>query len=80
MSAPYLVVEQYVFYYDYLGSPVHARITKTVTGDKEDWDWEVNHEDGKHPFKHFSDLDGARKSLFDYMENFDPTKARHVAY
>ncbi|MCU6410932.1 hypothetical protein [Enterobacter cloacae] len=80
MSAPYLVVEQYVFYYNELLSPVHARITKAEIEGKEHWDWEINQPDERHPFKHFSDLKGARQSLFDYMEAFDVSSARHVAY
>ncbi|MEW5494830.1 hypothetical protein ABGT23_04230 [Enterobacter cloacae] len=80
MSAPYLVVEQYVFYYNELLSPVHARITKAEIEGKEHWDWEINQPDERHPFKHFSDLNGARQSLFDYMEAFDVSSARHVAY
>lgn len=80
MSAPYLVVEQYVFYYNELLSPVHARITKAEIEGKEHWDWEINQPDDRHPFKYFSDLKGARQSLFEYMEAFDVSSARHVAY
>lgn len=80
MATPYLVVEEYVFYYEHLGSPVHARITKAVIEGTENWDWEVNQPDDQHPYKHFTDLAGARKSLFDYMDSFDPTKAEHVSY
>ena len=80
MSIPYLVVEQYVFYFEQLGNPVHARIIKSEIEGKEDWDWQINQEDNRHPFKSFSNLDGARTSLFEHMAGFDAHSARHAPY